>query len=117
MSIHLYLTPQISLKISVFLLDGFGKVKKAVSRCCPLRFDMSLYRDDVLGAQAAGLQGALVRTGKYRQGDENRKGLLGITKSSLIFIHYGFNNNNNKRGKGIKLVGLPFFSSHKLHKI
>lgn len=31
-------------------------------------------RDDVLGAQAAGLQGALVRTGKYRQGDEDRYG-------------------------------------------
>lgn len=27
-------------------------------------------RDDVLGAQSAGLQGALVRTGKYRPGDE-----------------------------------------------
>lgn len=31
-------------------------------------------RDDVLGAQAAGLQGALVRTGKYRAGDESRFG-------------------------------------------
>ena len=27
-------------------------------------------RDDVLGAQAAGLRGGLVRTGKYRPGDE-----------------------------------------------
>jgi hypothetical protein len=35
-------------------------------------------RDDVLGAQAAGLQGALVRTGKYRPEDEHRKGSLGI---------------------------------------
>jgi len=29
-------------------------------------------RDDVIGAQQAGLQGALVRTGKYKQGDENK---------------------------------------------
>jgi len=29
-------------------------------------------RDDVIGAQQAGLQGGLVRTGKYRQGDEDK---------------------------------------------
>jgi ribonucleotide monophosphatase NagD (HAD superfamily) len=28
--------------------------------------------NDVLGAQAAGLTGVLVRTGKYREGDEER---------------------------------------------
>jgi len=31
-------------------------------------------RDDVLGAQKAGLSGALVKTGKYQPGDENRYG-------------------------------------------
>lgn len=31
-------------------------------------------RDDVLGAQAAGLKGGLVRTGKYQTGDETRYG-------------------------------------------
>ena len=31
-------------------------------------------RDDVMGAQAAGLRGALVRTGKYQAGDEGRAG-------------------------------------------
>jgi HAD superfamily hydrolase (TIGR01458 family) len=30
--------------------------------------------NDILGAQAAGLTGILVRTGKYREGDENREG-------------------------------------------
>jgi len=29
-------------------------------------------KDDVLGAQDAGLVGALVQTGKYMEGDENR---------------------------------------------
>lgn len=28
-------------------------------------------RDDVAGAQAAGIRGILVQTGKYRAGDEN----------------------------------------------
>jgi ribonucleotide monophosphatase NagD (HAD superfamily) len=42
------------------------------------------YRDDVLGAQAAGLQGALVRTGKYRPEDEHRKGSLGIIKKNSV---------------------------------
>lgn len=28
-------------------------------------------RDDVAGAQAAGIRGILVQTGKYRTGDEN----------------------------------------------
>ncbi|XP_023323346.1 haloacid dehalogenase-like hydrolase domain-containing protein 2 [Eurytemora carolleeae] len=31
-------------------------------------------RDDVLGAQKAGLQGALIKTGKYQEGDEDRFG-------------------------------------------
>merc|ERR1711915_968670 len=31
-------------------------------------------RDDVLGAQQAGLQGALVKTGKYQEGDEPQYG-------------------------------------------
>jgi len=31
-------------------------------------------RDDVLGAQKAGMQGALVKTGKYQEGDEKRYG-------------------------------------------
>jgi HAD superfamily hydrolase (TIGR01458 family) len=30
--------------------------------------------NDILGAQAAGLTGILVRTGKYREGDEDRRG-------------------------------------------
>ena len=28
--------------------------------------------DDILGAQTAGIKGILVKTGKYREGDENR---------------------------------------------
>jgi ribonucleotide monophosphatase NagD (HAD superfamily) len=31
-------------------------------------------RDDVLGAQNAGLKGALVKTGKYVEGDETKYG-------------------------------------------
>ncbi len=43
-------------------------------------------RDDVLGAQAAGLQGALVRTGKYRPEDEHRKGSLGNKIKTVLRI-------------------------------
>lgn len=32
-------------------------------------------RDDVLGAQNAGFQGCLVKTGKYRDGDEEKSPL------------------------------------------
>ena len=39
-------------------------------------------RDDVIGAQEAGLVGALVKTGKYREGDEKKCD----TKTSLLFL-------------------------------
>ena len=38
-------------------------------------------RDDVIGAQEAGLVGALVKTGKYREGDEKKC----ETKPDFIF--------------------------------
>ena len=39
-------------------------------------------RDDVIGAQEAGLRGGLVKTGKYRQGDEDK---LGEKKPDYVF--------------------------------
>ena len=44
-------------------------------------------RDDVLGAQAAGLRGALVQTGKYQAGDEGRaEGLPDAVLPSLLDV-------------------------------
>lgn len=42
-------------------------------------------RDDVAGAQAAGIRGILVQTGKYRVGDENTI-IPGPTKVCTSFV-------------------------------
>jgi len=41
-------------------------------------------RDDVIGAQIAGLQGALVKTGKYQPGDELKEGGANFVFDSLV---------------------------------
>lgn len=56
--------------------SGFPLVASTVSRHFPFGFPLKQdVKDDVEGALLAGLQAILVRSGKYRQGDEAKSSM------------------------------------------
>lgn len=71
-----------------FFLSSFHDISCSPCEVAMIGDDV---KDDVLGAQKAGLTGILVKTGKYREGDENFGSVDFVTNSIVTAIDWLLN--------------------------